>query len=156
MGPDSGLELGQHERLDQIIGRSGIEPLDSILELPARSQHDHREAGTSLRKFGQYLQPGAAGKHEIEKNERHSLAESALETAVPVKGAAHPEAASTQAPFDEVADPGLVFNHDDFGHELMNGWDHKSVSCESVTVRAEAGRSRGSRISRLVWRSGVP
>ena len=116
LGPDPGLELGQHERLDEIVGCSRIEPLDAILELAARSQHNHRQAGTALHQLIQYLQPGAARKQEIENDERHALSQGALETAIPVKGAAHLEPTSLEAAFNEIADSGLVLDHHDLGH----------------------------------------
>ena len=68
-----GQQLGEGERLDQIIVGSAVEADHPILERIARRQDEHRRVDAALPQRAENLQPIASGQHEVEQNDVETL-----------------------------------------------------------------------------------
>ena len=59
-------QLGERERLRQIVVGAHVEPGDAILDRVARRQHQHRRPATLLPQLCQRLEPVDARQHHVE------------------------------------------------------------------------------------------
>ena len=64
--PQSGEQLGERERLHEIVVRPGVQSGDAILDTVARGQHEHGCPHASLAEPLANLDAVQSGKHEIE------------------------------------------------------------------------------------------
>ena len=72
-GADASDQLTEVERLDQIIVRTAVEPLDAILQRIARGEHEYRRLHVLGTDRFQNLQSVAPRKRQIEQNEIERL-----------------------------------------------------------------------------------
>ena len=59
-------QLGERERLQQVVVGAGIEPGDAILDRIARREHQHRRPDAPLAQSPAHLDPVEAGQHQVE------------------------------------------------------------------------------------------
>ena len=114
--PDAGLELGERERLDQVVDGPGIEAADAILQLAAGGEHDHGQLGALGGEVAQHLHSAAAGEHEVEHHEVDVVTERELEAALAVERRSDLEPMDAETTVDEIHDSGLVLDQDDVRH----------------------------------------
>ena len=82
---DPGLELGERERLDEIVDRAGVEPADAVLDLArGRSARSPATRAAASASSPQHLHPARAREHQVEHDEVDVLAERELESALAV------------------------------------------------------------------------
>ena len=66
--PESGLQLAQRERLDQVVVGADVESGDPILDRIASGEHENRGAVTRLAQAATHLQPAAQqARHRLPK-----------------------------------------------------------------------------------------
>ena len=108
----AGRELGERERLDEVVDRARVESGDAILDLAARGEHDHGHVRLRLPQRAEDLQAGAAGEHQVEHDQVEALAQRAALALDPVEGSLDGEPLGFEAAFDEVDDSRLVLDQE--------------------------------------------
>ena len=66
---DAGEQLGEGERLDEIIVGSLLQPVDAIVDRAERGQHQHRRRHACGAQRAQHRQAVEPGQHAIEDDE---------------------------------------------------------------------------------------
>ena len=66
---DAREQLGQRERLDQIIVGAQVQPAHPIVDAVARGQDQHRRLDLALPQRLQDLEPAAARQHQVEHDQ---------------------------------------------------------------------------------------
>ena len=122
LSSDPSVELRDRERLDHVVNRAGVEPLDAILDLAAGSQHDHRETGALLHELVENRSSVASGEHQVEHDEIDVVLERQFQAGVAVERRAHVQAAGGEPALDEIDDSRFVLDHHDVAHAVH----HKS------------------------------
>ena len=106
-------QLGQRERLDQVVDRAGVQSRDAILDLSARGQHDHRHARLGAAHRFEHLQAVATGQHQVEHDRVEVVAQRQALARDAVAGRLDREAGRLKAASHEVDDARLVLDQQD-------------------------------------------
>jgi hypothetical protein len=69
LGPDTSRQLGQRERLGEVIDCARVKPRHTVLYLPQRGQDDDRQSGLGFLHAGEHLEPALSRQHQIEHHE---------------------------------------------------------------------------------------
>ncbi len=80
---DARHQLGEGERLHQVVVGAAVEAEHAVLHRVARRQHQHRRFQAALTQRGEDLEAAAAGQAEIEQNHVEGLGGDAEEGALP-------------------------------------------------------------------------
>ena len=70
VGPDPGYQLGEGERLAQVVVRAQVEPLDLVVHAPSGAEHQHRNRGPACAQAFEHVEAVQVGQAEIEDDER--------------------------------------------------------------------------------------
>jgi hypothetical protein len=83
---DPGHQLGEGERLHQVVVGARVEAQHPILHRVSGGQDEHRELPALRAERPQDLDPAAAGQHEVEQHEIEPLAAGQEEALLAVRG----------------------------------------------------------------------
>jgi hypothetical protein len=67
--PDPGEQLGERERLHEVVVCAGIEPFDTILHRVARGEHEDRSCGLRGSETASHLKTVEGGDHDVEDDD---------------------------------------------------------------------------------------
>ena len=109
-GADEGVQLGEPDRLGQVVVRARLQPDDDVHLVGAGGQHHHHRGGLQRAQPPTHLDPVEIGKAEVEQHEidrSRPGRESAAPRALPL----HFVSVATQAGVQRVADRLVVLHH---------------------------------------------
>ncbi len=136
-GPDPGLQLGEAERLDQVVVRARIQRVDPVRLLAVRGNDDDRDTG-SLPEPPADLHAVDVGQLEVEQHDVRITAGQRLRTGHHV---VDPVAAPGQAADQLGGDARVVFHHQHAGRRLVSGHNGpgRPTGCSHGTTVSEPG-----------------
>ena len=106
-----------------------MQSANPVGDLPARGEHDDRQAGPVIGELVEDLRAAAAGQHQIENDKVDVVVERQHQARVAVTRGSHREPRRGEAPPDEVGDPGLVLDHHDPRHAAILRFGSGPVGC---------------------------
>ena len=130
-------QLGGLEWLGQIIVRAHLQPLNAIVGIAARGQHQHRRAGV-LPDTAQHVETVRVGHHHVQHDQGVVFGEGSLDSRRAAGSPADFEPFARQIARDELAELGIVVNNQ---HAFHGGVLHSKARCGSYTVKMCQGSS---------------
>lgn len=130
---EPGFELGELERLEQVIVRPEVQAGDAIIELAPCRQDQHRNSGASLAHSPQYVQPIHVGQGEIENGVIVFLGEQDVIRRGAIVDAIHGIAAVLQGlgqPFGELQ---IVFDQQ-YPHGFRSPWEARQEEVRRLAI----------------------
>jgi hypothetical protein len=113
---DPGQQLGQRERLGQVVGRPRLQAAHPGLDPGERGQHQDAPARVLGQQLAQHLDPGHARQHQVEHDQVVRLAAGRAQRGGTGRHVVDLVPAAAQRPAEEAADPLLVVDHQDARH----------------------------------------
>ena len=104
-------QLGEGERLGQIVVRPDVEPVHAVVETVARREHEHRHGGALGAKAAANLHAVDAGNHQVEDHTVVLVVVKVLERGVAVAGAIDGVAVLPQPARQHGGEAGVVFDY---------------------------------------------
>ena len=118
----SGQQLRQGERLDQVVVGAGIEPLDPVVDGVARGEHQDRRVVTGAAHAAAHGEPVDVGQPEVEDQRVRGGLRQRLERLAARGHGHHLVALEAEGPVDGPADGEVVVHHEDaHGKKLPPG-----------------------------------
>lgn len=148
--PDTGLELGRVERLDDVVVRPGVQkPYDKTLVVTSRGHHDRDVADRT--NHGEKPLTRKVGQPEVEHHRIGRVGDKLLKTAHRVGCRVHRVPPAAQRPDEGAADRWIILDQQQVRHNRTLGRWHPCV----VTLHAAPpGRRAGLLV--VVWAIAVP
>ena len=113
VGADARSELGERERLHEIVGRAQVEAAHPVGDLAAGRQHDHGQGRVHRPDRGEHVEPVDAGEHHVEDDDVGPPVAHAVEAVLAAGGGVHGVALRGQSALKERQDQRLVLDHED-------------------------------------------
>jgi hypothetical protein len=106
-------QLGERERLHQIVDGARVQAGDAILDLTTSGEDDHRQLRLEIAQFGEHLHAADPGEHQIEHNYVKALAQRSSLALDAVECRLDGEPLGLEPSLQEVDDPRLVLHQQD-------------------------------------------
>ena len=112
-GPQAGRQLGEGERLDQVVVGAGVEPGDAVGHGVARGQEQDRGLHAPAAQPAADLEPVDAGQHDVEDDRVVGGDGDPVERLFAAAGEVDGVALLGQPAAEQAGQPRLVFDHQD-------------------------------------------
>ena len=112
-------QLGERERLGEVVGRPELQASHLRLHIRKRRQDEDPLVGAVLHQILQNGHPVEMREQQIEDDELVTAGLGQLEGSVPIVRAVHLEPFGGERPRDEADDPRLIVDHQHPGHGRM-------------------------------------
>jgi hypothetical protein len=109
----AGLELGERERLPQVIVGAGVEPAHAVGDLAARGQAKNRRVATEPAQLAAQVESIAVRQHEVEHDGGEAVDQCLLEAGRVARGRDDLEPGILESGDHEVAGRAAVFDEED-------------------------------------------
>src|SRR3954447_7109832 len=146
-GAHPGEELLALERLDQVVVRAGVQPLDARLQCVAGGEHEDRDVTVGAQALGD-LEAVQAGQAEVEQDDVGHVGAGIAQRAFAIADEAHLVALQAQRALQRLVDLHIVFHDQHAGRASLRRHGEKGRPAPLGKVNASArrkGRRHGCR-----------
>ena len=134
LGSDPGLELGDRERLDDVVDRAGVQPGDAGRSISPRAVSTITGSpGARCSELAQHLHPVAAGQHQVEHDQVDVSSSASSKPSSPSSATRTSSPLASESALDEIDDSGFVLDQ----HDVSPRGHHKSPFIAANPVRRE-------------------
>ncbi len=106
-------ELGEGERLDEVVVGAGLEPGDAVVDLVARGQDADRDVDAVGPHPADHADAVEVGHHHVEDDDGRRTRRDLLQRSAPARGRRHGEALEAQRALEGLPDGRLVVDDED-------------------------------------------
>ena len=106
-------QLGDRERLDEVVVGAGLQAGDAVLDLVARGQHADGHVDAVAAQLAHHADAVEPGHRHVEHDDRRRALRDGGERLQAVRGGGHGEALEAQRALEGLPDGGLVVDDED-------------------------------------------